>query len=574
MKILFVYPNINTCNGPHYVHGLGSLMSVCQKAGHETSLLYIEKEYSNSRLQNICKKQKPDVVAFSFTTHQMSYVKRMAKVLKTDANITVAGGVHATFAPQQVLESEGIDLVIRGEGEGALLDLLQGHSQETIPNVQTKTTINDCANLIENLDDLPLYDRSDFPMDKILASNAYEMSLMTGRGCPWPCTYCCNHAWKKLYKNKGQFIRLTSHERLFRQIDLLASKYRFESIYFEDDIFTQDQDWVDFFCDEYPKHFSFPFKIYLRVGSVDGDTLLRLYEAGCRWAQIGIESGSEKLRRNTLRRNMTNLEIADTFKRCRELGILTRAFNIIGFPGESIEQMNETILLNEKFEPDQVQVSIFHPYPGTHLYEHCVEHNLYHGEILDNYFMSESVLNQPQLPQNVISDTYRKFCETGNSVERTAFQKAFRKTETLLHNFTYDRIIKAGEEKIEMRRVFIGRESRFCLFAHPRSQIRFPAVMCRNKKFVTELGLDPICLDWGGDGVRFSLQIETSSGSRKIFSKCIDPKHQPKERVWVRWEVVLPNEDDVELTLLTDPFPGDNLTAVWALWAQPRLEDA
>lgn len=573
MKILFVYPNINTGNGPHYVHGLGSLISVCRQAGCETGLLYLDEELTNAQLDEISLREKPNIVAFGFTTHQVPYVEKAARVFKSDSTMVLAGGVHATFAAEEMLEAPGIDLVVRGEGEKALLSLIEGNDPESIPNVQTKSKINECANLIENLDDLPLYDRSDFPMDKILASNGYEMTLLAGRGCPWPCTYCCNHAWKNLYRNKGQFVRLTSCERIFEQIALLAGKYRIESLYFEDDIFSLDPDWVEEFCTEYPKHFSFPLKVYLRVGSIDKEILGKLYAAGCRWAQIGIESGSQELRNQLLKRKMDDKQIVQLFEWCKELGILTRAFNIIGFPGETTEQIDETIQLNERIMSDEVQVSVFHPYPGTELHGKCIQQGLYDGKTLDSYFSDKSVLNQDQLSAKMLSDSYRKFSKTCTSIEIKAFLRKLKQSGSLLNYFSDAMIGREDKLELDIRRIFIGPESRYCLFAHPRSSVTFPGVDCTDKNFVADLALDPICLDWGGEAVRYSLEIKSSSGSIQRMSKTIDPKKKVDDRGWIRWAVALPDEGKADLTLATDPYPGDDLTGAWALWGEPRLED-
>jgi radical SAM superfamily enzyme YgiQ (UPF0313 family) len=576
MKLLLVYPNINTGNGPHYPHGVGALAAACKSKGHDVAVWMVDHEVTSEKAAEVFRSHAPDWVGFSFSSHQWTYVTKLATVAKQCGLSTIAGGVHATHATKSVIAHKAIDYVIRGQGEGAICDLLDGRQPQTIANVSGKDFSNPLRPLIADPDSMPVYDRNDFDMNEILRVNGYELSLMARRGCPWPCTYCCNHANRALYKGQGAFLEPRSHEHLFAEIDLLCKNHQVDSLYFEDDIFTQDKQWAHTFCEQYSKRFALPFRVYLRPGQADYRLLKRLADVGLYKANIGIESGSERIRKEILRRNMTNPQIIELFNHCKTLDIETRVFNIIGFPGETESDIEQTIALNKKVLSDQVQVSIFHPYPGTELYDQCIEQGIYQGETRDSYFDETTVVDLVDLPAKRLSVLYEDFCKEAGKIEKTAFNQNLLRTlddtDSLLVKLDRAKIEQQGAEPVQIKRVMIKGERNFALFAHPRSRIRFPVNSLSTHTFIAHLAMDPLCLEWGTTGVRFSLSLK-QNGTEKLLAECsINPKNDATQIKWNRWEVQLPDCDKGELILSTDPDKGDDLTGAWALWGMPRLE--
>ncbi|MEM2914332.1 MAG: radical SAM protein, partial [Candidatus Bathyarchaeia archaeon] len=360
MKILFVYPNIRTRNGPHYQHGVGSLISVLKRAEHEVKLAYLQEFDDLKSLPELVKKFRPELACLSFGTNQWQIARLAASAIKTALNIPIiCGGIHTTFLPDEVLNNPNVDMICIGEGEEALVELVnsmeKGKDTKNIKNLWIKADgkvfKNSIRMLIDDLDSLPFGDRSEFPMKAILEENGYEMSVMASRGCPFSCTYCCNHAWSKLYDGLGNYVRFRSVDNVLAEIAKLAEKYRIETLYFEDDIFTLNKKWAYEFASEYPKFFKFPFRIYVRVEAVDFELLKALKSAGLYMINIGLESGDEHIRRDVMKRNMTNKQIKQVFEWAKKLDLITRDFNIVGTPGETWKTVKKTVTLNRKVMP-------------------------------------------------------------------------------------------------------------------------------------------------------------------------------------------------------------------------------
>jgi radical SAM superfamily enzyme YgiQ (UPF0313 family) len=577
MKILIVSTNIGTYNAVYYPHGIGSLAACAEEAGHQVSIWMPQSREELSRAGEVFTEYENGYVAFGFSTHQWRYIRTLAKAAKEAGATTIAGGPHATFAHNEVISDPAIDLVVQGEGEGALLDLLNRRAPEDTSNLVTKDFTNPVRPLIEDLDSLPTSDRTAFPMERILAENGREATIMAGRGCPWPCTYCCNSGWRSLYRGGGQYVRMRSVENVLAEVDMLASRYRFESLYFEDDIFNLNRDWATRFCAEYKRRFTFGFRVYLRIGRVSFDELVMLRDAGCRTVNVGVESGSETVRKRTLKRDIPDAQIAEFFDWCRELDLITRAFFMIGLPGEKAEQVDETIDCCRRIAPDQVQVSLFHPYPGTELYDRCKTDGLLSEREVDTYFDAETVLNISDGEKATIRERYERFCEIGRQVEATAAKARFNRSpsvrKSLLGEIENAVIEREGAEPVAIRPVRIGLKERFSIFAHPHSSIVFPKQQIDGGRFVAELALDPVCLEWGGKEVRFALAIENGDGEKLLAETTIDPKMIEADRGWNRWEVPLPEVGEADLILITSAGPNGDLTGAWALWGEPSVEN-
>lgn len=587
MKVLFVYPNVATGNGLHYQHGIGMLSASLRANGHETALLDLEELPEPGSFLEAVGAEKPGLVAFSFGSHQWSHVRRFSSLVKDELGLpTLAGGVHATHAPEETIEHPGIDLLCRGEGEQAMVEaadaLDRGLALDNIANLWVKrnggVVRNEVRPLIEDLDTLPFSDRAIFDMDRILAVNAHEMSLMAGRGCPYGCYYCCNNALIKLYKGKGRYVRFRSVDHVLAEVEALAERYRIDTLYFEDDIFTLKKAWVDEFCEKYPKRFSFPFRIYLHVEAVDRGMLARLKDIGLYKVNVGVESGSERIRREAMNRRMPNERIVQVFDWLHDLDIAVRDFNIVGLPGETPETMRETIALNERILPDEVQVAIFYPYRGTRLYDVCQEAGYLTGEERQTFFEDESILDLPDLPRSEIKAAYREFCAKADEIGKRRVAADLEKGASGYYDFLShekEREIEYGEADLNrIDRFLIGGERRFVLFSHPRSKVTYRGVPVRkDARLRFAMALDPKCLDWGGGAVVFRVVAANGDGEVELFRDSIDPKHDPAQRAWHDREVDLSRFADgpVDLSFLTDPDESGDLTGAWAGWARPHL---
>lgn len=403
MRLLFLYSNIGTGNIHHFLIGVASISAVLKARGHQTGLLCIEGKIDRKKLMRKVDQFSPDVIGVSTATNQWPFARIFAGWIKESKGIPiVCGGIHPTLAPREVIECPEVDYVCIGEGEYPMVDLLErlqsGKDAHGIANIWSKSDgqpgpMPPLRPIIADLDSLPFLDRDIFNYSALLKNKAGEAELMAGRGCPYNCSYCCNNALSKVYSDqKKSLIRWRSQENVMEELSLLAARYDVKRFYFQDDTFTLSHKWVKEFCRLYSRKFKLPFKVWIRVESINEEVLSTLRQAGCDTLLVGVESGSEKLRREVLNRRMTNDQIIKTFKLAHKLGFVTWSFNIIGFPGETKEMLKETIKINRIIEPNHVQTSIFYPFPGTDLYEFCKNNGLLTPKQKKSFFETKSTI--------------------------------------------------------------------------------------------------------------------------------------------------------------------------------------
>lgn len=418
MKILFVYPDLGIRGGAlSFQFGLGHLSSFVKERGHETELYYVRTEEDIKGLNGKIAASKPDLLAFTSTSPQFRHVRRMAGALEDKRPFTICGGPHVTLYPEALEETPGLDAVCRGEGEHALLEVLnalEGRGDiNDVPGLWIKTGSgvrkNPPREFIRDVDSLPFPDRGLYDYQAVADSDFGTALFMFSRGCPFECTYCSNHALRKV--QGGKYVRFRSVDNCLDEIAEVLSKYRIEMLYFNDDVFTMKKDYVREFCLKYGKRFGNPFQINARVETLDDEICGLLKDAGCARIDIGIESGSEEFRRRVLKRRMSNEEIIKAFASANKAGIKTKSFNIVGYPLEKKENALETVKLNRLIQPDSIVVYIFEPYPGTELYDICLEKGFLEENPWEADFAprTDTVLRMPDFPRGEIKKIYRNF---------------------------------------------------------------------------------------------------------------------------------------------------------------------
>ncbi len=424
MRVCLVYPDVGGVEhygARKYYHGLGYLSSVLEQAGHETALIYLQREPTEDEFLQQVASIAPNMVAFSSTTHQHPCVEKCARWIKgaMPGLMTIVGGIHPTLVPETVLANRDVDLVCVGEGEYPLLDLVnalqKGRDFADIPNLwlrrDGRVIQNALRPLLSSLDDLPFPDRELFGFDSILAANDGWVDMMAGRGCPYQCSYCCNPALRERFKGLGKYVRLRSVDNILSEIRTLARRYRVKTLNFQDDVFTLNRVWTIQFSHAYGQEFDFPFWINTRVERINDEELVAaLAHAGCRGVRIGIESGNEKLRSEILKRRMSNGEIRQAFALAHKYGLDIYTCNMLGVPGETAEMIEETIALNRQLEPGDLQFSVFYPYPMTELYDLAVRDGyLVERDSLYSYYERRSILRLPTLSTAELERGYDHF---------------------------------------------------------------------------------------------------------------------------------------------------------------------
>jgi anaerobic magnesium-protoporphyrin IX monomethyl ester cyclase len=399
MRILFICKDINLSEPM----GILTLSAVLRAAGHETCLALAERRGFLARVRNF----RPDVLAYSVTTGFHRYYLELNRQLKAELArngrkvLTLIGGPHATFFPE-MLESEGIDAICRGEGEDAIVDfanaLERGNDYSHIQNLWVKNgheiIRNEMRPLIANLDRLPFPDRDLlFSLDRFTRDSPMK-TVFPNRGCPYLCTYCFNHKYNNLYRGKGEIIRHRSVDNVLAEIKDIRSKWPLKHIFFLSDNFILDKAWVGEFAERYRAEIRLPFTCNVRANLVDEKIASDLKKAGCISVLFGVESGDEHMRNNILKRQMSDEVLVRAGNLLRAAGICLYTQNILALPGETFDQALSTLELNQRLQPSYAWASIFTPYPSNELTEYAIQNSYFEGDSdkVNRSFHSHSVM--------------------------------------------------------------------------------------------------------------------------------------------------------------------------------------
>jgi len=416
VKVTFVYPDFfEYADGSYFpearLHlGIAMMSSRLKAAGHDVDLIHAVRPWGREELVSEIAARAPDVLAFSATTMMYQKAKTYAAWAKEadPALVTVCGGVHAMLDPADIVPgTPAMDFAVRGEGDDVFVELLDalehGGDPLGVDNVWgvrgDEVVRNRVRNLIEDLDALPFADRDLFDDDLLCEDQRERGTVMASRGCPYNCTYCSNHIQRTQYGNKKKYVRFRSVENVLAELVQLKERnptLRF--VRFDDDILTWDEDWFGEFCARYPVEVGLPFVCNAFVNLLDERIISMFAEAGCELMAMGIESGNPWLRGKILHRHMTNDDIVDVYQACKAHGIKTVSTNMVALPHETVDMVLDTIKVNARAEPDTMQVSVFYPFPNTHMYDVCVEEGYLTESHRDSIFC-DSILELPGYDQ-------------------------------------------------------------------------------------------------------------------------------------------------------------------------------
>jgi len=469
MRVCFVYPDIEGAQhygSKKYYHGIGYLSSVLKANGHQTSLIYLAGMMSRDAFLRAVALRSPDLVAFSSTTNQFPYARLYAGYVKEEAPKLpiIVGGTHPTLTPEESVLVPEFDYICVGEGEYALLELctaLQAGGDTTkIKNIWQRrdgqVIRTPMRPLIQNLEAIPFADREVFDFEEILKQDNGWVDMMAGRGCPYDCSYCCNPGLKDTFHGLGKYTRYRPVENVMAEIENLEKTYHFKTLNFQDDVFTLKHDWTHEFCVSYTAHgFKYPFWVNTRVERVEDEAVVKeLAAAGCRGIRVGLESGNEVLRKDVLKRRMSNETIRKTFRLVQKYGMETYTCNMLGLPGETPAMIQETIDFNRELSPTQLQFSVFYPYPMTELHDIAVEKGYYkEGDHTTSYYDKKSLLTLPTLTQEQISYYYDKFSELKWELDLKRRSPTKHKLYTLLRYLYRDDTPRLHRHLDALRRV-------------------------------------------------------------------------------------------------------------------------
>lgn len=413
MKVLFIYPNLNAQVGFNY--GVAFLSACLKEHGHSTALLDINErldfELDLARVKKEVTAFAPDLIGFSAVTNQYRFAREIARDIKRYCSAPIiCGGIHPTMDPEGVLEEDCFDYVCVGEGERAIVELADAlqnrQSTAEIENIWSKSNgaiIRNTVRPFVSLDNLPPKDYGIFDFQEMIDAKNGWVGIMSSRGCPFNCSYCFNHRLRELYRRdldcsaaELNYIRHHPVNDVIEEIESLFSSYNnIEMIIFDDDLFTLNKEYLRDFCSEYRSRINVPFVCNAHVRAFDEERAGYLKDAGCRIVKFGLESGSERVRREILNRPMSNDDIKQAFAIAERFGFHTSAFVIIGFPHETISEIYETVDLLADIKPGRFRWSVFFPYINTRAYDIARDGGFIDFDKLENLtnFTDESALD-------------------------------------------------------------------------------------------------------------------------------------------------------------------------------------
>lgn len=431
MNVLFVYSQDQTYSKqrplefPEYIQlGISYISAVLTQHGHRTRLVVISPHYKKHGLklleQRICE-FTPRLICYTAVSTQYIFIAELAgSIAERHPGIyQLIGGPHASLNPEDVIAGP-FDALCVGEGEFPTLELVAcletGADPGGIANLWIKgergVEKNFTRPFLKNINDLPHPDREMW-MDWIRPFPKLRFSVLLGRGCPFECTYCSNHALKRLAE--GPYVRFRSPDRILIEVQDLAERYpAVEEMYLEIETIGLNREWILELCaklqefnDSRPSPIAFGTNIRVTPNCDFEESFAAMAMANFKFINIGLESGSERVRREILQRNYSNEDVLRTVAQAKANGLRVQIYNLIGIPGEAIADFNMTVWVNRACCPDGHQTSIFYPYPGTRLYSLCKSRGLLDGRFRKNDIeRCNAVLDLPEFPRSEIERRY------------------------------------------------------------------------------------------------------------------------------------------------------------------------
>jgi radical SAM superfamily enzyme YgiQ (UPF0313 family) len=382
-------------------YGVMMLAAVLKKAGHRVRLARAGRLGAEGLRRKVDELQ-PAALLYSAMTGEHQYLLEVnRRVKETYAGLSVFGGPHATFFPEMIYE-EGVDVVCRGEGEGAVVELAdalaEGRDVAGVKNLWVKrdgeVIKNGLRPLVDDLDALPFADREIlYDGDAALRDHPTKI-FFAMRGCVYRCTYCFNHEFNDMYRGVGgeggegsgaRVCRTRSVDDLLDEMKCVRGKWPLRYMQIDDDTFLlHKKEWLEEFAERLPAEVGVPFMCNVRVDLVDTARVRLLREAGCRAVWMGVEAGDAQVRQGILARSHTDEEIIAAVQLLRRNGIRVATQNLCGLPvPDPVAVDRRTLELNVACRPDFAWSSLFYPYPRTELGARAEREGYYDGSLGD-----------------------------------------------------------------------------------------------------------------------------------------------------------------------------------------------
>ncbi len=381
MKILLFKPK-GVSDSITPVLGLGYLAATVRRS-HEVTLIHGIKEHIGpERFRRLLYELTPDLVGLQVYTHDLAVLPAYLDVIKNtlpDAYVTL-GGPHPSAVPRAAFELlEGLNgFIIKGEADESFRHLVTWCAGDA-----SAVPVEDISGLvwkqgemirqnpvrwIEDLDSIP------FPAWDLIRPERFPPSphaafykgfpvapMIASRGCPYQCVYCAGSI------TMGKSVRYRSVQNVLEEISLLLDVYRIKEIHFVDDNFTHRKRFVLELCQEVMRRglrFSWTCPNGVRLNTLDEELLTAMKASGCYAIAVGIESGVQRIL-DKMRKGLVLSDIRDKVALIKKVGLVPIGFFVLGLPGETREEMKQTIHYSKEIGLRRAQFMLFHPFPGT-----------------------------------------------------------------------------------------------------------------------------------------------------------------------------------------------------------------
>ncbi len=351
------------------------------------------------------KKINPPMVGVTAGT---STIKSALKYLEQIKNIlpnvlTVIGGPHTTFMPYETLkDSEYLDAVVMGEGEETIVELAD-HKTKNNQNIDDikgivyrdssdgKLKTTEKRPLIKDLDSIPFPARHLVPFSDYDATQDQTGGIITSRGCVYNCNYCSSSLIM------GKKFRSRSPNNVVDEIEELIDTYHINDIGFMDDTFMLNKKRANEIADEIKaRNLDISFVASSRVDRVDKDLLENLKSSGLSTIYYGVESGSQRIL-DLMKKGITLKNVEDAVRVAKDVNLNVLTSFILGYPGETEDDMDKTIDFSTKLDSDYCQYSILTPFPGTPIYDDLIEKNLIDNDEWNKYTVLKPILKYSEI---------------------------------------------------------------------------------------------------------------------------------------------------------------------------------
>jgi radical SAM superfamily enzyme YgiQ (UPF0313 family) len=434
VRVLFVYSLRDALSPSRPLATLGDihigvsyLSAYLAGLGHSTSLVVLSSE-AESRSLDLLEKTvsefNPHLIAFTAVSTQYPCISAAARRLKQCApeKFLILGGVHASLKPEEVIRDH-FDAVCVGEGEMPLGELTaqleagvrpRGIKNLWIKNAHGTIERNETREFMPALEKLPFPDREMWK-PWVAAREAKSQVILPSRGCPYVCTYCSNHALRKLAP--GKYVRLRPPANILDEIRCLKARYpQTSEIYLQSETIAINVAWLqelsrglEALNGELEHKITYTCNFRVARAFLNDQVFAALQRANVQTVEIGLESGSERVRCDILRRHYSNADFLRATELARQYRMRVNIYNIIGLPGETLTDYWQTVELNRRVCPDQSITSIFYPYPGTDLYETCRRNGLLDGPGKHTAERWRATLDFPQFSRRQVQRAFEWF---------------------------------------------------------------------------------------------------------------------------------------------------------------------